>query len=62
MELQVASEPVPQVVGIIRDLIYFLVIGVGGGSVMDAAKLASIVIGADYGVRYLLKDPTIAKK
>lgn len=39
-----------------------LVIGVGGGSVMDAAKLASIVIGADYGVRDLLKDPTIAKK
>lgn len=38
-----------------------LVIGVGG-SVMDAAKLASIVIGADYGVRDLLKDPTIAKK
>ena len=27
-----------------------------------AAKLASIVIGADYGVRDLLKDPTIAKK
>ncbi len=39
-----------------------LIIGVGGGSVMDAAKLASIVIGADYGVRDLLKDPTIAKK
>lgn len=39
-----------------------LVIGVGGGSVMDAAKLASIVIGAEYGVRDLLKDPTIAKK
>ena len=32
------------------------------GSVMDAAKLASIVIGAEYGVRDLLKDPTIAKK
>lgn len=39
-----------------------LIIGVGGGSVMDAAKLASIVLGADYGVRDLLKDPTIAKK
>lgn len=39
-----------------------LVIGVGGGSVMDTAKLASIVIGANYGVRNLLKDPTIAKK
>lgn len=39
-----------------------LVIGVGGGSVMDAAKLASIIIGAKYGVRDLLKDATIAKK
>lgn len=39
-----------------------LVIGVGGGSVMDAAKLASLVIGAEYGVRDLLKDATIAKK
>ena len=39
-----------------------LIIGVGGGSVMDAAKLASIVLGADYGVRDLLKDPMIAKK
>ena len=38
------------------------ILAVGGGSVMDAAKLASIVIGADYGVRDLLKDPTIAKK
>lgn len=28
---------------------------------MDAAKLASI-IGADYGVHDLLKNPTIAKK
>lgn len=39
-----------------------LIIGVGGGSVMDAAKLASIVIGADYSVRDLLKNPTIGQK
>lgn len=39
-----------------------LIIGVGGGSVMDAAKLASIVVGADYGIRDLLKDPGIGRK
>ena len=39
-----------------------LIIGIGGGSVMDAAKLASIVIGAGYSVRDLLKDPSIARK
>ena len=39
-----------------------LIIGVGGGSVMDAAKLASIVVGADYTLRDLLKDSSIARK
>ena len=39
-----------------------LIIGVGGGSVMDAAKLASIVIGASYSLRDLLQDSTIARK
>jgi alcohol dehydrogenase len=39
-----------------------LIIGVGGGSVMDAAKLASIVVGADYSLRDLLKNSKIAKK
>lgn len=39
-----------------------LIVGVGGGSVMDAAKLASIIIGADYTLRDLLKDSGIAKK
>ena len=38
------------------------IVGVGGGSIMDASKLASIVIGAEYSVRDLLKDPSIAKK
>ncbi|MCI1823929.1 MAG: iron-containing alcohol dehydrogenase [Megasphaera sp.] len=38
------------------------IIGVGGGSVMDVSKLASIVIGAEYSVRDLLQDPSIAKK
>lgn len=39
-----------------------LIVGVGGGSIMDASKLASIVIGAEYSVRDLLQDPSIAKK
>lgn len=39
-----------------------LIVGLGGGSVMDAAKLASILIGADYTLRDLLVDATLAKK
>ena len=39
-----------------------LIVGVGGGSVMDAAKFASIIVGADYTLRDLLKDSSIAKK
>ncbi len=39
-----------------------LIVGVGGGSVMDAAKLASITLGADYSLRDLLKDSSIARK
>lgn len=39
-----------------------LIVGVGGGSVMDASKLASIIVGADYTLRDLLKDSSIAKK
>lgn len=39
-----------------------LIVGVGGGSVMDASKLASIIIGAEYSLRDLLKDSSIAKK
>ena len=39
-----------------------LIVGLGGGSVMDAAKLASILIGADYTLRDLLADATRAQK
>ena len=39
-----------------------LIVGLGGGSVMDAAKLASILIGAPYSLRDLLADASIAKK
>lgn len=38
------------------------VIAFGGGSVMDAAKLTTVLKNAPYTIRDLLKDPTIAKK
>ena len=39
-----------------------LIVGVGGGSVMDTAKLASVLLGASSSVRDLLKDPLQARK
>lgn len=39
-----------------------LIVAIGGGSVMDTAKLCSIVKGAPYTVRDLLKDPTQGRK
>lgn len=39
-----------------------LVIAVGGGSVMDTAKLASVLIGADYTIFDLIKNPSLAQK
>jgi len=38
------------------------VVGCGGGSIMDAAKLASILITDEYGVKELLDTPGRAKK
>lgn len=38
------------------------IIGVGGGSVMDIAKLASVLSTDDYTVKNLLEDPLVAKK
>lgn len=39
-----------------------LIIAIGGGSVMDTAKLASVLMTADYTVRDLLADPSKAVK
>src|SRR5699024_5133577 len=39
-----------------------LIIGFGGGSVMDSAKLCSVLIGASYRVKDLLDTPNIAEK
>jgi alcohol dehydrogenase len=38
------------------------VVACGGGSVMDAAKLASVLVTDEYGVKELLDDPKRAKK
>ncbi len=39
-----------------------LIVACGGGSVMDAAKLASVLVTDAYGVKELLDDPGMAKK
>ena len=39
-----------------------LIVAIGGGSVMDTAKLGSILKGAPYTVRDLLQDPTQGRK
>lgn len=39
-----------------------MIVACGGGSVMDAAKLASILVTDDYGVKELLDDPGRAQK
>ena len=39
-----------------------LIVACGGGSVMDAAKLASILVTDEYGVKELLDQPGRAKK
>ncbi len=39
-----------------------LIVACGGGSVMDAAKLASILVTDEYGVKELLDQPGLAKK
>lgn len=39
-----------------------LIAAVGGGSVMDAAKLFSVLMGAEYSVKDLLENPGKAKK
>lgn len=38
------------------------IIAIGGGSVMDIAKLASVLMTDQYGVRDLLDNPAMAKK
>lgn len=53
---------VEEVVNMVQGYDCDLIIGIGGGSVMDAAKLASVLKGADYTIRDLLNDPSQARK
>ena len=39
-----------------------MIVACGGGSVMDAAKLASVLVTDEYGVKELLDNPGMAKK
>ena len=39
-----------------------MIVALGGGSVMDTAKLASVLVTDEYGVRELLDDPGRARK
>ncbi len=39
-----------------------LIVACGGGSVMDTAKLASVLVTGEYGVKELLDHPGMAKK
>ncbi len=39
-----------------------LIIAIGGGSIMDAAKLAGILVTDEYGVKELLDNPGMARK
>ncbi|MDR1625095.1 MAG: iron-containing alcohol dehydrogenase [Spirochaetia bacterium] len=39
-----------------------MIAAIGGGSVMDTAKLLSVLVGAPYTVRDLLRDPGLARK
>lgn len=70
VEYQVISDLTPEpaytdirrVIGEAESVRADLIIGIGGGSVMDAAKLCSVLKGAEYQVEDLLKDPSLAKK
>ena len=53
---------VEEVVNLVQGYACDLIIGIGGGSVMDAAKLASVLKDAPYTIRDLMNDPSLAKK
>lgn len=36
--------------------------GIGGGSVLDIAKLSSVAASEEYGVKELLDEPLLGKK
>lgn len=57
-----AAQDVQRLFDNLRDSEIDLMIAIGGGSVMDTAKLASVCYRADYTVFDLLETPEIARK
>lgn len=55
-------QDIEEVLSEVRSFQGDLVVALGGGSVMDAAKLITILKDAPYTIQDLLKDPAIAKK
>ena len=53
---------VEKIAGQLEAMACDLIVAIGGGSVMDTAKLCSILKGAPYTVRDLLQDPTQGRK
>lgn len=53
---------VQKMVDAFRNLEADCILAVGGGSVIDAAKLASVLATGDYTVKSLLDEPTLAQK
>ncbi|MDR2432972.1 MAG: iron-containing alcohol dehydrogenase [Treponema sp.] len=62
----IKAEPsVPDVeksLGTIKNTAADLLIAIGGGSVMDTAKIIAVLLGASYGIKELLSDPSRARK
>lgn len=63
---EVKAEPsvqdVKHVIDEAMDFSCDLILAIGGGSTMDTAKLASVLIGADYTIYDLLNVPSLAEK
>ncbi|WP_444644116.1 iron-containing alcohol dehydrogenase [Caproiciproducens sp. R1] len=55
-------DDVQKVIDETQDMHCDLIIAVGGGSTMDAAKLVSMLKGSEYRVGDLVKDPSLAVK
>ncbi|MFL8888423.1 iron-containing alcohol dehydrogenase [Helcococcus kunzii] len=62
MPVEPSYSEVQKIVDDVRDENITFIIGVGGGSVMDAAKLVSILDTDEYNIKDLLDNPTLGKK